>query len=87
MKYQSNYDVRQAVRKVFEERCNLCNEDYNTLLIMFETLRGHVLTDAACAEKCHQGIRHAVCFLMMGDHLDGDQVKQLLRLADEIAEG
>ena len=31
MKYQSNYDVRRAIRAIFEESCSLCNEDYNTL--------------------------------------------------------
>lgn len=85
MKYQSNYDVRRAIRTIFEESCSLCNEDYNTLLTMFETLRVNAAADVLCVRNCYNGIRAALYFLMMGDHLSGDQVKALITLADEIA--
>ena len=85
MKYQSNYDVRRAIRAIFEESCSLGNEDYNTLLTMFETLRVNAAADVLCVRNCYNGIRAAVYFLMMGDHLSGDQVKALIALADEIA--
>lgn len=85
MKYQSNYDVCRAIRAIFEESCSLCNEDYNTLLTMFETLRVNAAADVLCVRNCYNGIRAALYFLMMGDHLSGDQVKALITLADEIA--
>ena len=86
MKYQSNYDVLRAIRAIFEESCSLCNEDYNTLMTMFETLRVNAAADVLCVRNCYNGIRAAVYFLMMGDHVTGGQAKALIALADEIAE-
>lgn len=85
MKYQSNYDVRRAFKAIFEEKCNLCNEDWNTLIVMFETLRVNEVADVMCVRNCYNGIRSAVYFLMMGDHVTSDQAKALIALADEIA--
>ena len=85
MKYQSNYDVRRAFKAIFEEKCNLCNEDWNTMIVMFETLRVNAAADVMCVRNCYNGIRAAVYFLMMGDHVTGDQAKALIALADEIA--
>lgn len=85
MKYQSNWDVRQAFKAIFEEKCNLCNEDWNTLIVMFEMLRVNAAADVMCVRNCYNGIRSAVYFLMMGDHVTSDQAKALIALADEIA--
>ena len=53
--------------------------------VFLDTLRVNAAADVLCVRNCYNGIRSALYFLMMGDHLSGDQVKALITLADEIA--
>lgn len=87
MKYPTNFAMRQEVRAIFEKDCNLCNEDYNTLLLMLEQLRVNASADPETAKKNYRAIQAVVYFLMMGDHLDGQQTEKLLCLADELLDG
>lgn len=79
--------LKAAIIKLFEDKCNLDNYEFTTLVDMFEAFRELKAEHAELANLCTQrryGLIGVIDFLSAAQHIEPEQATELVKLVDSI---